>query len=101
MLARVAAGVRQLFPGYFALVMATGIVSIAAHLLGLTALARPLLWLNVAMYGLLCTLLLLRLLFYFRNVLADLRDHGRGAGFFTLVAGTCVLGSNLLIVGEQ
>ena len=31
---RLAAAVADLFPGYFALVMATGIVSIAAHLLG-------------------------------------------------------------------
>jgi hypothetical protein len=31
--------VSNLFPGYFALVMATGIVSIAAHLLGMTWIA--------------------------------------------------------------
>jgi hypothetical protein len=35
------------FPGYFALVMATGIVSLAAHFLGHEYIALALLWLNV------------------------------------------------------
>jgi hypothetical protein len=42
----------NLFPGYFALVMATGIVSIAAHLLGMRALAWALLGINVVAYSL-------------------------------------------------
>jgi len=32
-------GVKNLFPGYFALVMATGIVSIAAYLLDMDTIA--------------------------------------------------------------
>ena len=36
---RLAEGVRDLYPGYFALVMATGIVSIAAYLLDMTPVA--------------------------------------------------------------
>jgi len=88
----------ELFPGYFALVMATGIVSLAAHALGMPRIARALLALNWVAYAVLGVLLLVRILVYSRRVLADLRDHGRGPGFFTVVAGTCVLGSQILII---
>ena len=42
--------VRDLFPGYFALVMATGIVSIAAQLLQMPQVAWALLGVNVISY---------------------------------------------------
>lgn len=93
-----AAAVADLFPGYFALIMATGIVSIAAHNLGMSGIAWVLLLLNVAAHIILTLLLTARIVVYPRRVLADLCDHGRGPGFFTLVAGNCVLGSQLLIV---
>jgi tellurite resistance protein TehA-like permease len=95
---RAAAG---LFPGYFALVMATGIVSIAAYLLELTTLAWALLFVNVAAYAILWLLLGVRLVRFFPRVRADLNDHARGPGFFTVVAGTCVLGSELVIVAGR
>ena len=41
----------ELSPAYFGMVMATGIVSIAADLVGLPALARWLLALNAAAYA--------------------------------------------------
>jgi tellurite resistance protein TehA-like permease len=91
----------DLFPGYFALVMATGIISIAGFLLGMKTIALVLLIINVIAYVILCFLLLLRLLFFFSRVKADMQDHVRGPGFFTVVAGTCVLGSALLIVVDQ
>jgi tellurite resistance protein TehA-like permease len=87
-----------LFPGYFALVMATGIVSIACHMLGYPGLARPLLPVNLAFYAALVALTLLRLTVFPRRLLADLGDHARGSGFFTLVAATNVLGSQCLRV---
>jgi tellurite resistance protein TehA-like permease len=95
----VAQAVRDLFPGYFALVMATGIVSIAAHLLGLETIAWVLLGINVVAYAVLWLLTLARLGFYFHHLAADLGDHARGPGFSTLVAGTGVLGSQLAVVG--
>jgi tellurite resistance protein TehA-like permease len=95
---RLAGGIETLFPGYFALVMATGIVSVAAHGFALTRIAWTLLAVNVAAYAVLWLLLLVRLVVYPRRVLDDLRDHGRGPGFFTVVAGTCVLGSQLLLI---
>lgn len=97
---RLARGIEALPPNYFALVMATGIVSIAAHLLALSWVAKALLWLNVGAYTVLALLLSVRLVVFPRRVWDDLEDHGRGPGFFTTVAGTCVLGSQALIVGQ-
>jgi tellurite resistance protein TehA-like permease len=91
-------GIRDLFPGYFALVMATGIVSIAAHLLKMEIVAQVLFQFNKVAYAILWILILPRLLFYFRRLASDLTDHVRGPGFFTLVAGTCVLGSQFVIL---
>ena len=64
-------------------------------------IALVLLAINVIAYALLWLLLLLRLLFFFSRVKADINDHLRGPGFFTVVAGTRVLGSELLIVVDQ
>jgi len=95
-------GVRSLFPGYFALVMATGIVSIAAHLLGMEIVALGLFQLNKVAYVILWILFLVRLLFFSRRLISDLTDHVRGPGFFTMVAGTCVLGSQfVLLAGDR
>ena len=87
-----------LSPAYFAAVMATGIVSIAALLLGMPIVSHSLFWLNVALYLALWGLYLLRLARYGGRVLADLRDHGRGVGYFAIVAGTCVLGSQFVLL---
>ena len=91
----------DLFPGYFALVMATGIISIACYLLDMMTLARVLLVVNIIAYALLWLLLLLRLLLFFGRIKDDINNHIRGPGFFTVVAGTCVLGSELVIVTSQ
>lgn len=98
---RLGEAIADLFPGYFALVMATGIVSISAHLLGMTVVAWPLVFVNIAAYLVLVILLLIRIARFFPRVVADLGDHVRGPGFFTVVAGTCVLGSQLVIVAGQ
>jgi tellurite resistance protein TehA-like permease len=81
--------------------MATGIISIACFLVEMKTIARVLLAIAVVAYAILCLLLLVRLLFFFSRVKADINDHLRGPGFFTVVAGTCVLGSELLIVVDQ
>jgi tellurite resistance protein TehA-like permease len=90
--------IAELNPGCFALVMATGIVSIAASLLGLRLVSRILLWANALFYASLWLLTIVRLTAYFPRLAADLSDHARGSGFFTTVAGTCVFGSQLAIV---
>ncbi|HEX6085321.1 MAG TPA: tellurite resistance/C4-dicarboxylate transporter family protein [Thermoanaerobaculia bacterium] len=89
---------RTLHPAYFALVMATGIVSIAAQLLKIPVVPMALLAINVAAYVVLWVLTLVRIARFPRDVFADLIDHQRGVGFFTIVAGTSVLGSQLVIV---
>ena len=90
--------IKNLFPGYFAVVMATGIVSIAAKLTGIDSVAWALLVLNVAAFVILTSLLLIRIFRFFSFVKADITDHIRGPGFFTIPAGICVLGSQLIIV---
>jgi tellurite resistance protein TehA-like permease len=94
-----ASGVATMHPAYFAMVMATGIVSIASHLLGLILAGRVLFWMNIAFYGVLWSLTILRCARYPQSVRADLFHHGRSVGFFTIVAGTCVLGSQFLLIG--
>jgi tellurite resistance protein TehA-like permease len=98
-------GIREaaatLHPAYFALVMATGIIAVAAALLGLPAIATPLFWVSIAAYVVLWVLTLARLAWHPRLLLADLTDHTRGHGFFTAVAATCVLGNDFVIVGGQ
>jgi tellurite resistance protein TehA-like permease len=89
---------RTLHPAYFALVMATGIVSIAAHVTGVPYLPRILVYVNVAAFVALWVMMLARVVRYPRDVFADLGDHQRGVGFFTAVAATSVLGSQLVIV---
>ncbi|SAK51773.1 putative membrane protein/MT1776 [Caballeronia hypogeia] len=86
----------QVFPTTaFAMVMATGIVSIAARLLGYDIIGWVLLGINVVSWPALLAINLCRLLLYPRAVHADIVDHGRGPGFLTLVAATAVLGSQL------
>jgi tellurite resistance protein TehA-like permease len=92
---------RDLFPGYFAMVMATGALSVAANLMGMRAVSVPLLAVNVVVFATLWSLTLLRAALFFPRIIADLKDHARGPGFFTLVAGTCVFGTQCLVVGRS
>ena len=85
-------------PASFALVMATGIVSIACQLLGLRVVAVVLLWANAAFYLMLWTLTLIRVVRFPDRVAADISHHGRSVGFFTTVAATCVLGSQAFAI---
>ena len=89
---------RDLFSAYFALVMATGIVSIACHLVTLDFLASPLFYLNQFFYIVLWILTLIRLVRYPMKVFSDLSNHRIGSGFLTIVAATNVLGSQFVIL---
>src|SRR5215813_11231956 len=93
-------GIANLHPAYFALVMATGIVSIAAHLVGIPVIPKTLFWLNLVFYPVLTALTVVRISRYRERFVADLSHHGRAVGFFTLVAATSVLGSQTLIIGH-
>lgn len=94
------ASLAELHPAYFALVMATGIVSIACHLLGFPVVPRALFALNLVFYPLLWLLTILRMLRHRARMAADFSHHGRAVGFFTMVAATCVLGSQCLVIAD-
>ena len=87
-----------LFPGYFALVMATGVISIACQLLAIPFLPKLLLVINWIAYATLWLLTIIRIWRYPGNIAGDLSDHQRAPGFFTIVAGTCVLGTQSVVV---
>ncbi|PRY14326.1 tellurite resistance protein TehA-like permease [Pontibacter ummariensis] len=84
--------VKGLSPAYFALVMATGIVSLGANMLGFPTVSEMLFWANNVVFAILLLLLLSRILFFYKRFIADLTSFKKAAGFFSLVAGTCILG---------
>lgn len=92
--------VADLNPSCFAIVMATGIVSLACHLLEFHRLAQALFALNVAVYALLVVLTLMRLLRFPRRLWDDLVDHRVGVGFFTLIAASGVLANQFLELAQ-
>jgi tellurite resistance protein TehA-like permease len=82
------------FPAsHFAFVMATGIVSIAAHLQKVPLVPGALFALNLAAYAILLAITLARLLRHPSALLRDLADHAAGPTFLTMVAATSVLGA--------
>ena len=88
----------NLNPAYFALVMSTGIISIAAHYQGLDMIATILFVFNVAAYITLWIMYIARIIFFTRRFRDDFRDHNLGMGFFTSVAASGVLGSQTLLL---
>jgi tellurite resistance protein TehA-like permease len=96
-----AEGARGLSPAYFALVMATGIVSIASDREGFHTIATVLLWLNVVQYLVLWILTLWRLLRYRQALVDDLTNHRAAPGFFSAVAATSVVGNQFIQTGAN
>lgn len=92
---------KHLSPAYFALVMATGVVSIAAWDFGLSVLATGLFAFNIAAYAVVACLTMLRLIRYPRLFFADMTDHRLGPGFFTAVAASCILGNQFLLMANS
>lgn len=85
----------------FAMVMSTGIVSVALNLLGYHSAAQLLFGINGALFVLLMILYPLRLGFYPQKFMADFRGHTTGPGFLTIVAGTCILGNQCVLLGNN
>ena len=92
---------KDLSPAYFALVMATGVVSIGAWDLGFPFLATGLFAVNLAAYAVLACLTILRSIRYPQLFFADMTDHRRGPGFLTAVAGSCILGTQFLLLARS
>jgi tellurite resistance protein TehA-like permease len=82
----------------FALVMATGILAVAARQQGLDTLAMLLFECAVLAWVLLSLLSLWRLARHRGDVAQDLASLQRAPAFFTAVAGTGVLASGLLVL---
>jgi tellurite resistance protein TehA-like permease len=92
--------VRDLDPSYFALVMATGIVSRAMRLDGAVALSNVLLAAALAAFVVMSGAYALRLARYRRQFAADARDPRRAFGFFTFGAASGVLAAPLAASGD-
>jgi tellurite resistance protein TehA-like permease len=97
---RAAAAVRDLHPGYFAFVMATGIISTGTFLLGPSWLSWALLAAAAAGLVVLAAALVTRLVFFRPSVAADIQAPDRVFGFFTITAGLDVLGVRLALAGH-
>ncbi|WP_230208102.1 tellurite resistance/C4-dicarboxylate transporter family protein [Microlunatus sp. Gsoil 973] len=100
-LGRVQRGVRGLNPGYFALVMATGIISVGLQLGGFVILSGLMSIICAVAFGVLVLLTVWRLLSYRAELRRDLTDPDVAFGFFTVVAGTNVLGVRLALAGAH
>jgi tellurite resistance protein TehA-like permease len=93
--------VETLDPGYFALVMGTGIVSVGMRNHGLSTFSAALMFLTASVYVLLVALTAVRGALFPAALRADFDDPRRGFRFFTFVAGTAVLGTRLTLSGHR
>ncbi|HRO09042.1 MAG TPA: tellurite resistance/C4-dicarboxylate transporter family protein [Saprospiraceae bacterium] len=91
-------GVQTLSPAYFALVMATGIISLGTYMMDMKIVSLLLFGLNNLFFIVLWLLTILRVFWYFNFIKKDITNHLVGPGFFTLVAGTCVLGTQYILI---
>ena len=94
-------GLAHMSPASFGLVMATGIVSLAAFMMGHHTLARALFYLNVGQYAVLCVLYALRAWWHPKRFFGDMVAHLTGPGYFTAVAGTGILASQFMVLREN
>jgi tellurite resistance protein TehA-like permease len=93
--ARAEQALAGLAPGYFALVMATGIVSVGLRAVGVDAAARVLLVLAALGGAVLAVLYALRWVRHRERMRADAKNPTTAFGFFTIVAAASVVAVNL------
>jgi tellurite resistance protein TehA-like permease len=91
--------IATLYPGYFALVMATGIIANAMLFEGQRGISDALLTINLAAYALLAAMTLVRIACFPAAVWRDLTDPRLVFAFFTIVAATDVVGVGLSLRG--
>ena len=91
--------IATLYPGCFALIMATGIISNAFFVEGWRGWSDTLLLVNLVSYPCLVLFTILRLARFPRALWADLIDPRLVFSFFTLVAGTSVFGAGIHMRG--
>jgi tellurite resistance protein TehA-like permease len=92
---------KTLSPAYFGMVMATGIVSLAADQIGLPVVAWALFAIASLAYLVLWVLTVLRIRHHRARFFADMIDHLSGPGFFTIVAASSILGSEFVLLAQS
>jgi tellurite resistance protein TehA-like permease len=76
-----------LSPAYFAVIMATGIVSLASYIHGLETIAITLFRINIAAWIALMVLNVVRMVRHSKRYFADMVDHLRGSGLLHCSSG--------------
>ncbi|MGI8636175.1 MAG: tellurite resistance/C4-dicarboxylate transporter family protein, partial [Segetibacter sp.] len=84
--------IQTLAPSSFAIVMSTGVISIACNLLDYPTISNFLFYLNNLVYAVLVVLFFFRVVSFFPLVIKDLSAQAKGAGFLTVTAASCILG---------
>ena len=93
--------VKEFSISYFGMVMATGILCIGSFLLKMKTIAHLLFWFNLVIFFALLLWFFLRLIFHFPVIKRDLIDHQKGPVFFTIIAATCILGDQVILLYHQ
>ncbi len=88
----------DLDPGYFSFVMATGIVSIAAFQQQMAKTANVLFFINKIAYVILIIHMTTRCVLFPKQVFIDMTSPSRAPSLFTITAGTCILGSQYIVL---
>ena len=99
--ARLRSGVRDLHPGSFAFVMATGILSTGEVMFGRNLTSVALLAVAVTGYLVLCALHVWRIAWFPVQIWADTGRPQRAFGFFTFVAGSNILAVRVALAGQS
>lgn len=92
--------IRTLYPGYFALIMATGIISNGFYLLDIKPISNALLVFDSAAFVILVPMTIARAIMFPRSLWADMINPRLVFSFFTIVAGANVFGVQLLLRGH-
>lgn len=93
--------IATLDPGYFAMVMGSGIVSVAASLVGLTLISTIVLIVTITAFVTLALAYISRIIWFRQYFIQSLREPNTAMGYFTLVAGSNVLGVRMLMAGQR
>lgn len=98
---RVDQAVTTLSPGYFAITMAGGIISLGAGLDGYAVISDILMWVAIAAFIVVFCLNCVRFARHRAEFLADFADARRGFGYFTFIAAANVLAVRLGMSGQH
>lgn len=94
-------GIKNLSPGYFALPMSTGIITIASFLLGYHKISSIAFIINNIEIVVLSLLFILRLIYYYPSFKKDLQTPQKGAEFLTIVIAICVYGTKNILLEDN